>query len=341
MRFVRFSSAARRLWVAAVVLLFSSAARADIDAWYEVTASTGPVGTGVVSVQQGTAGQQLIITTDSASGTYQFTIKLLCDVDAVDALYAYSVDLLAPTAANVEVTSLDLLGLFDAELPFAIGSGPGILIDDVSQYTFFSTQSGPLELFEFTLTLDGPPTDDVELFSGIGAFNWGSVNPPAIIRFGDADPLDGEVTDLVTNRPTIIIRQAPPPPPVGPPPPPPVDPPPLITPPTDPPPTEPPPVNPVPQDVTPSVESQSATQEQHNDIPPIKVVNRADLRKSLAMFFNVPADGIEPMTTLPARVFGFLGINLSIMWGLSDLAALPWRMMAFEVTYAILDRLLP
>lgn len=340
MRLARFPSAARRLWVWMIVLVTASAARADIDAWYELTASTGPVGTGVVSIQQGTAGQQLIITTDTTPGIYTFTIKLLCDVDLTDALYGYSVDVIAPTSANTGVTDLALIGPFDAEIPYALGAGPGILVDDASQFSFFSPPNGPLELFEFTLTVDQSLPVDVELYSGIGIFNWGSANPPAIIRFADSDPLDGEIVDLVTNRPSIVIRQFQTPP-VDPPP---VDPPPVDPPPVDPPlttndVTEPPPVNPVP---TVEGNSQSdAVQTSQNDATSPKAVNRSDLRKTLAMLFNVPMDGVETMSTWPSRVLGYLGMNVSILWGFGDLAGLPWRMIMFDLTYAVLDAFLP
>ncbi len=335
MRLARFPSAARRLWVWMIVLFTASAARADIDAWYELTSSTGPIGTGVVSLQQGTAGQQLVITTDSTPGTYTFTIKLLADVDLVDALYGYSVDLIAPTSTNVEATAFDFLSLMDLDMPYLLGAGPGILIDDASQITFFSPQSGPLELFEFTLTVDQSLPVDVELFSGIGIFNWGSANPPAIIRFADADPLDGEVADLVTSRPSIVIRQFQTPP-VDPPP---VDPPPVETPPTDPVVNEPPPVNPVPT-VEAETQPDSSQSSQDNATSP-KAVNRSDLRKMLAMIFNVPMDGVEPMATWPSRVLGYAGMNLSILWGIGDLAGLPWRMIMFDLTYAVLDAFLP
>ncbi|MBI5761948.1 MAG: hypothetical protein HZA51_00335 [Planctomycetes bacterium] len=339
MRLARFPSAARRLWVWTIVLFTASAARADIDAWYELTASTGPIGTGVVSVEQGTAGRQLIITTDSTPGTYTFTIKLLADVDLVDALYGYSVDLIAPTAANVEATAFDYLSLMDLDMPILLGAGPGALIDDASQLTFFSPQSGPLELFEFTLTVEQSLPADIELYSGIGLLNWGSANPPAIIRYADADPLDGEVADLVTNRPSIVIRQFQTPP-VDPPP---VDPPPVNPPPVDPPandpPAEPPPVNPVP-----TAETESQTDASHatqTDATSPKAVNRSDLRKMLAMLFNVPMDGVEPMSKWPSRVLGYAGMNLSILWGIGDLAGLPWRMIMFDLTYAVLDAFLP
>lgn len=342
MRLARFPSAARRLWVWMIVLVTASAARADIDAWYELTSSTGPIGTGVVSIQQGTAGQQLIITTDTTPGIYTFTIKLLCDVDLTDALYGYSVDVIAPASANTGVTDLALIGPFDAEIPYTLGAGPGILVDDASQFSFFSPPNGPLELFEFTLTVDQSLPVDVELFSGIGIFNWGSANPPSIIRFADSDPLDGEVADLVTNRPSIVIRQfqTPPvdPPPVDPPPvdPPPVNPPPVEPPPIDPPVDEPPPVNPVP-----TVETGTQSDSSQNAITPPKVVKRSDLRKTLAMLFNVPMDGMEPMSTWPSRVLGYAGLNLSILWGIGDLAGLPWRMIMFDLTYALLDAFLP
>ena len=196
----------------AVIALLASAARADVDVWFELTKSSGP-GNGIVSVDEGAAGKALTITTDQAPGTYEITITLMADVPADEALYGWSLDLISPTAANVAVTSLTYLGDFDFDLPVTIGGGPGQIIDDASQIVFANLQSGTLELAEFVLTIDHPPADDVQLFCGIGADNWAGLVSPINIRYGDADPLDGETADLVAGTPSIIIKPFSPPPP--------------------------------------------------------------------------------------------------------------------------------
>ena len=196
----------------AVVLLGPTAVRGDVNVWFEVTASNGP-GTGLVSVEQGSVGQPLVITTDQVTGTYQITITMMAEVPDDEALYGYSLDLISPTASNVAVTSLTYLGDFDFDLPINVAASPGKIIDDASQIVFANLQSGTLELLEFVLTIDRPPSDDVELFCGIGESNWAGLVSPIQIRYADSDPLDGEEADLVSNKPSIIIKQIIPPPP--------------------------------------------------------------------------------------------------------------------------------
>lgn len=201
--------------VAAWVCTSAARADADIDVWYELISSSGP-GAGVVSFSQGGPGQPLVITTDSLPGLYQLTIRMAADVPEEEALYAFSADLIAPSAAYVAVTSLEFIGPFQIDEPYALGTGPGTIIDDASELTFGPTPSGTMELIEFVLTVDRTTAAggaDITLFSGIGAYDWASILPPTMLRIADSDPMEGETADLVTNTPSIVIKQfvAPPP----------------------------------------------------------------------------------------------------------------------------------
>ncbi|MEE8384568.1 MAG: hypothetical protein V3S01_01440, partial [Dehalococcoidia bacterium] len=194
--------------LAALCLAMPAAARADVDAWYELVDSSGPGG-GVVAFQQGEAGMPLIVETDDEPGIYEFTIRFVADVPEVEAILAYSVDLLAPTDDTISATDLTYLLSFDFDVVFALGRGPGTIIIGACQFYFFSSEFGVLELFEFVVQISEPPSGDVELFSGIGALAWATfLGTPLNIVFADSAPLDGAQGGLISSTPSIIIRPA-------------------------------------------------------------------------------------------------------------------------------------
>lgn len=182
-------------------------ARAEIAAWYELVDSTGP-GDGVVSVEQGAAGLPLIITTDGEPGVYTFTIRFVADIDEMDAIISYALDLIAPDDDTISATSVTYLSALDFNDDPILGSGPGTIIDDAGQLSFFGSESGLVELFEFDLEISVPPEGDIEIFSGIGAFVWATfLGTPVDIAFADSSPIDAGTPDLVSDTPSILIRQ--------------------------------------------------------------------------------------------------------------------------------------
>ena len=127
-------------------LVCVSAARGDVHAWYELVAFDGP-GIGVVELEQGVRGGPLVITRDSATGVYEFVVRLVADIDATSPLVGYSVDLLAPTSSEVSVEALTYLAAFDIRLAAQLGVGPGAIIAGASQATMFGTSpTGVVEL---------------------------------------------------------------------------------------------------------------------------------------------------------------------------------------------------
>jgi len=65
------------------------------------------------------------------------------------------------------------------------------------------------------------------------------------------------------------------------------------------------------------------------------------LRAFLAFVFNVPADGRLTFATLPLHFFGPFGIPMSAAMLSLEMLNMPARLFMFEVSYAILDAVLP
>ncbi|MCG8404422.1 MAG: hypothetical protein MI923_04395 [Phycisphaerales bacterium] len=181
---------------------------ADIDTWYELIDSTGP-GAGVVNVQQGQAGAPLIIETDGEPGEYDLTIRFVADIDSSESLVSYAVDLVAPNEETISALSLSPSGSFDVEGFATLGTGPGTIVENASEFNILGTPvEGVVGLFEVVLQLSEPPAGDIEIFSGIGALEWAtSSGSPVNVIFADADPLEGTAGEIVSSTPSIIIRQ--------------------------------------------------------------------------------------------------------------------------------------
>ncbi|MBN2561215.1 MAG: HYR domain-containing protein [Phycisphaerae bacterium] len=192
----------------AVVLCLglTGSTRAEVHAWYELINPSGP-GEGVAEFQQGGSGTPLIIQTDVEQGTYELTIRFVADIPSAESIVGYAVDLLAPNDGTVFVKELTYLGSFDFDTPAQLGHGPGTIIGDASQSSLSGTQDGVLGLFEFVLHISEAPSEDIELYSGIGSMAWAtmSATPPYIV-YADADPLDGHRFGSVSSTPSIVIR---------------------------------------------------------------------------------------------------------------------------------------
>lgn len=183
-------------------------ARAEIDAWYEVTSATG-AGTGVASVEQGAAGQRLTIRVEDTTEPILVTVQLKVVVPVEDAFFAYSMDLIAPDAANVAANSLTFLSPFDIEFPPTLAAGPGKLIENATEMTLSGELTGKATLFEFELEISSPVDEDILIYSGIGPAEWAAWDDlPPIIRFADADPLMGNSGwPIESNTPSIVITR--------------------------------------------------------------------------------------------------------------------------------------
>ncbi|GJQ25013.1 MAG: hypothetical protein HBSAPP02_00450 [Phycisphaerae bacterium] len=183
-------------------------ARAEIDAWYEVTSATG-AGTGVASVEQGAAGQRLTIRVEDTTEPILVTVQLKVVVPVEDAFFAYSMDLIAPDAANVAANSLTFLSPFDIEFPPTLAAGPGKLIENATEMTLSGELTGKATLFEFELEITPPINEDILIYSGIGPAEWAAWDDlPPIIRFADADPLMGNSGwPIESNTPSIVITR--------------------------------------------------------------------------------------------------------------------------------------
>ncbi len=191
--------AALALWAAAAPV------RGQIDAWYELVDSSGP-GEGVVAFEQGAAGTPLVITTDDDAGAYSFTIRFVVSIDQTDPILAYAVDLVAPDSSVVSTSALSFLTSFDFDNVPVFSTGPGVILEGASQFSFFQAVAGEIELFELEMSVSEPPSADVEVFSQIGAFEWASLVGTVDIVFADSEPISG-LAGMISSTPSIIIRQ--------------------------------------------------------------------------------------------------------------------------------------
>ncbi|MFH1417495.1 MAG: choice-of-anchor J domain-containing protein [Planctomycetota bacterium] len=204
--FRRFMRAACICTLGVLCFISTTAAQAEINAWYVLTDSSGP-GNGVINVQQGASGAPLVITTDSAAGVYEFTVRFAANVPVADQMIAYSVNVIAPDDDTITATALSYLtGFMVGHIP-VLGSGPGTIIERAEQFDFVA-HSGEIELFEFEMQISSPPDGDLEIYSGIGTGVWASFLGGSLdIVYADSDPLDGEAAGFISNTPSIIIRQ--------------------------------------------------------------------------------------------------------------------------------------
>ncbi|QDV91477.1 hypothetical protein RAS2_25760 [Phycisphaerae bacterium RAS2] len=188
---------------------FPLPARADIDAWYEVTSATG-AGTGVASVEQGAAGQRLTIRVEDTSEPIRVTVQAHVLAPEQDAFFAYAIDLFTTDSENVAANWLEFTTPATLDYVGALGAGPGRVIENATQLTLSGEYVGKVILFEFELEITPPVESDILLYSGIGGSAWATWdNLPAIVRFADADPLLGDFTGEAyeSNTPSIVITR--------------------------------------------------------------------------------------------------------------------------------------
>jgi hypothetical protein len=362
------------VWVSALLLVPCAAAQADVDAWYELVSATGPAADALVSVDQGAAGKRLSVTLTNTPGPYQLTILMVANVGVDKPIIAHSTDLIAPVAANVTVDSVDLLGNFAFDFPPILSPGPGEIMNNAGQLNFGTALDGEMDLLEIVLTINQPPADTIELFSGIGALVWATSDASGfLVRYGDATPLESFIAGTVTDLPSIVISTAAPPdcdndgfsdaeeitanPMIdcdsdgipdgceiasgtldcnlngipdacdianhvsldadG---------------------------NAIPDECDPPVEvvtTTGGTSQTTQTTTSTKLVNRTDLRNFLAALLGLPVDGIGPPSAWPLRLLGPFGANLSVVMAVGEIMNFPMRQFIFEITYAILDAILP
>ncbi len=91
------------------------------------------------------------------------------------------------------------------------------------------------------------------------------------------------------------------------------------------------PVPPVDPDVVPDPDVSQSTH----------VVDRAALRSFLALLFQVPIDGVLTFSAVPVGVLGVYGAPMSVAMWVMEWFSLPVRAILFEITYSVLDAILP
>ncbi len=180
---------------------------ADVNIWYEISTDSASAD-GVDSVSQGASGQPLIITVERRVTEYALTISCKANVTEDDALIGYAIDLIAPTSSLVSSVEDDFIYLspFGMYLPPSFGTGPGEIISGAAEFDL-TGHFGEMTLFSFILRINGEVLNDIDIYSGIGDFLWGTTANMGIeIQFADSDLLDGEVDGGVSSTPSIIIQ---------------------------------------------------------------------------------------------------------------------------------------
>ena len=362
------------VWVLGILSALPLPAFADVDAWYELIGVTGPTGA-LISVDQGAAGEKPNITLNNSPGMYQLTIRMVANVGADKPVISHSTDIISPVASNVTIDSVTLLGDFAFDFLPLLSPGPGTIMDDATQLNLGTARDGEMDLLEFVLVVNQPPSDTIELFSSIGNFVWASADAsPFLVRYGDATPLDSFLQGIITDQPSIVISTAAPPdcdndgfPDAE-----------EIA------------ANPmidcdgdsipdnceitagtsldcnlngipdacditnhvsldgngnaVPDECDPPAstnQTSDTTSQTQQSSTSTKMVNRTDLRNFLAAILGLPIDGIGPPSAWPLRLFGPLGANLSVIMAVGEVMNLPIRVFVFEITYWFLDAILP